>query len=323
MIPIVRSLLALAMTTPLLGLVSFTAAAYPDRPVRVIVGFAPGSSADVSARVVSEELSRILGQRFVVENRPGASSNTAALGVVKADADGYTLFVGSVANVINTSLRTSSVDLQKELRPIALLCALPSILVVHPSVKATTVKELMVLAKAETNKLNYGSAGPGTSPHLSAELFKTMAGVDLVHVPYTGTAQAAQDLIAGRLQLMFAPASTALPQIEAGNLRALAWSTAARGASLPELPTVAEAGLPGFETSLWFGLVAPAGTPDAIRDRLAEAVARAIKSDAVLKAFRAQGIEPLEGGPAAFAKYIDAETARWADVAVKAGLVRP
>jgi tripartite-type tricarboxylate transporter receptor subunit TctC len=147
--------------------------------------------------------------------------------------------------------------------------------------------------------------------------------VDLVHVPYTGTAQAAQDLIAGRLQLMFAPSSTALPQIEAGNLRALAWSTSRRGASLPDLPTVAEAGLPGFETSVWFGLLAPADTPDMVRDRLAGAVSRAVRSEAVLKAFRAQGIEPLEGGPAAFARYIAAETAKWADVAVKAGLVKP
>jgi tripartite-type tricarboxylate transporter receptor subunit TctC len=322
MMPIVRPLLA--ATTVLLGLISTAAAAdYPDRPVRVVVGFGPGSSADVSARVVSEALSAILGQRFFVENRPGASSNTAAVGVVKADADGYTLFLGSVANVINTSLKTASVDLQKDLKPIALMCALPNILVVHPSVKATSVKELIALAKADANKLNYGSAGPGTSPHLSAELFKTMAGVDLVHVPYTGTAQAAQDLIAGRLQLMFAPSSTALPQIEAGNLRALAWSTATRGASLPNLPTVAEAGLPGFETSLWFGLLAPADTPDAIRDRLAAAIGQAAKSEAVLKAFRAQGIEPLEGGPVAFTTYIAAETARWADVAVKAGLVKP
>jgi len=324
MISTVRSLLALALAMTLPGLASTAAAAdYPDRPVRVIVGFGPGSSADVSARVVSEELSRILGQRFVVENRPGASSNTAALGVAKADADGYTLFLGSVANVINTSLKTSSVDLQKDLKPVALLCALPNILVVHPSVKATSVKELIALAKADANKLNYGSAGPGTSPHLSAELFKTMASVDMVHVPYTGTAQAAQDLIAGRLQLMFAPASTALPQIDAGNLRALAWSTATRGASLPQLPTVAEAGLPGFETALWFGIVAPADTPDAIRDRLAEAIGQAVKSEAVLKAFRTQGIEPLDGGPAAFARYIAAETARWADVAAKAGLVKP
>jgi tripartite-type tricarboxylate transporter receptor subunit TctC len=298
------------------------AADYPDRPVRIVVGFSPGASADVAARLLAEELSRIVGQRFFVENRPGASSNTAAVSVTQAEADGYTLFLGSVANAINASLKPGSVDLRKDLKPIALLCALPSILVVHPSVKAGTVKELIALAKAEPGKLNYGSAGPGTAPHLSAELFKAMTGTDMVHVPYTGTAQAMQDLIAGRLHLMFSPSSTALPQIEAGKLRALAWTTATRGPSLPNLPTVAEAGLPGFSTSLWFALLAPAATPDAIRDRLAEAIGRAVKSEAVIRGFRAQGIEPLEGGPDALAGFIAEETTRWADVIAKAGLAK-
>jgi tripartite-type tricarboxylate transporter receptor subunit TctC len=315
--------LALSVAAAMLVPISFASADYPERPVRVVVGFSPGASSDVAARIVAEELSRSLGQRFFVENRPGASSNTAAASVAQADADGYTLFLGSVANAINVSLKPSSVDLRKDLKAIALLCALPSILVVHPSVKANTVKGLIALAKAEPGKLNYGSAGPGTAPHLSGELFKAMAGIDMVHVPYTGTAQAAQDLIAGRLHLMFSPASTALPHIEAGNLRALAWTTSSRGPSLPDLPTVAESGLPGFETSLWFGLLAPVATPDPVRDRLAEAVSRAVKSEAVIKSFRAQGIEPLDGGPSAFAKYIAEETARWADVVVKAGLAKP
>jgi tripartite-type tricarboxylate transporter receptor subunit TctC len=209
------------------------------------------------------------------------------------------------------------------LKPIALLCSLPNILVVHPSVKAATVQELIALAKAEPGKLNYGSAGAGTSLHLSAELFKSMAGINMVHVPYTGSPQATQDLIAGRLQVMFSPVSTALPQIEAGNLRPLAWSSITRGQSLPNLPTVAESGLPGFETSIWFGLLAPVGMPDVIRDQLAEAITRALKSELVVNSFRAQGIEPLEAGPIAFAKYIAAETAKWADVAIKAGLVKP
>jgi len=318
-----RAFLALSVATALFDRMPLALADYPERPVRIVVGFSPGASSDVAARIVGEELSRTLGQRFFVENKPGASSNTAAASAAQAEADGYTLFLGSVANAINSSLKPASIDLRKDLKPIALLCALPNILVVHPSVQATTVKELIALAKAEPGKLNYGSAGAGTSPHLSAELFKTMAGVNMVHVPYTGTAQAAQDLIAGRLHLMFSPASTALPQIEAGNLRPLAWTSFARGPSLPNLPTVAESGLPGFETSIWFGLLAPLATPDPIRDRLAEAVGRAVKSDAVMKGFRAQGIEPLEGGPAAFAKYIAEETAKWADVVVKAGLAKP
>jgi tripartite-type tricarboxylate transporter receptor subunit TctC len=319
-----RSILALCLAAAVLCPSRRALADYPDRPVRIVVGFGAGASSDVAARIVAEELTRTLGQRFIVENRPGASSNTAAAGVARAEADGYTLFLGSVANVINSSIKkSSSVDLLKELKPIALICALPNILVVHPAVKAATVQELVALAKAEPNKLNYGSAGPGTSPHLSGELFKAMAGIDIVHVPYGGTAQAAQDLVGGRLHLMFSPASTALPQIEAGNLRAIAWATAARGASLPNLPTVAEQGFPGFDTSVWFGLLAPLDTPDAIRDRLTEAVGQALRSEAVLKAFRGQGIEPLQGGPDAFAKHIAGETAKWTDVAIKAGLVKP
>ena len=318
-----REFIALACGAAMLGASPCAWADYPERPVRIVVGFGPGSAADVAARIVGEELSRTMGQRFFVENRPGAGSNTAAVSVAKGDADGYTLFLGSVANTISSSVKGSNVDLKSDLKPIALLCSLPNILVVHPSVKATTVQELIALAKAEPGKLNYGSAGAGTSLHLSAELFKSMAGINVVHVPYTGSPQAMQDLIAGRLHMMFSPASTALPQIEGGNLRPLAWSSSARGRSLPNLPTVAESGLPGFDTSIWFGLLAPVGTPDAIRDHLAEAIAQALRSEAVINAFRAQEIEPLRGGPAAFAKYIADETRKWADVAAKAGLVKP
>src|SRR5262249_58333415 len=173
-------------------------------------------------------------QRFFIENKPGAGSNTAAVGVAKGEADGYTLFLGSAANAISASVKASSVDLKNDLKPIALLCSLPNILVVHSSLKATTVKDLIALARAEPGKLNYGSAGAGTSLHLSMELFKNMAGIDIVHVPYTGSPQAMQDLIGGRLHMMFSPASTALPQIEAGYLRPLAWSSATRGRSLPD-----------------------------------------------------------------------------------------
>ena len=318
-----REFIALACGAAMLGASPYAWADYPERPVRIVVGFGPGSAADVAARIVGEELSRTMGQRFFVENRPGAGSNTAAVSVAKGDADGYTLFLGSVANAISSSVKGSNLDLKSDLKPIALLCSLPNILVVHPSVKATTVQELIALAKAEPGKLNYGSAGAGTSLHLSAELFKSMAGINVVHVPYTGSPQAMQDLIAGRLHMMFSPASTALPQIEGGNLSPLAWSSSARGRSLPNLPTVAESGLPGFDTSIWFGLLAPVGTPDAIRDHLAEAIAQALRSEAVINAFRAQEIEPLQGGPAAFAKYIADETGKWADVAAKAGLVKP
>jgi tripartite-type tricarboxylate transporter receptor subunit TctC len=293
---------------------------YPERPVRIVVGFGAGSAADVAARIVAEELSQTMRQRFFIENKPGAGSNTAAMGVAKGEADGYTVFLGSAANAISASVKGSSVDLKNDLKPIALICSLPNILVVHPSVKATTVHELIALARTEPGKLNYGSAGAGTSLHLSMELFKNMAGINIVHVPYTGSPQAMQDLIGGRLHLMFSPASTALPQIEAGYLRPLAWSSATRGRSFPDLPTVAQSGLPGFDTSIWFGLLAPVSTPDSIRDQLAEAITHALNSDGVIKALRAQEMEPLHGGPAPFAAHIANETAKWADVAAKAGL---
>jgi tripartite-type tricarboxylate transporter receptor subunit TctC len=296
---------------------------YPTRPIKLLVGFAAGSAADVTARVVGEEMGKTLGQPVVVEVRPGASSNIAADATVRADADGYTLFLGSVANVISRATKASgSIELGKSLKAVGLVCAVPNILIVNKAVKASTVKELIALAKAEPGKLNYGSPGPGTIPHLSGELFNVMAGVKMVHVPYKGTPQAAQDVLGGSLQLMFAPSSTALPLIEGKKVRALAWTITTRGPALPDLPTISEAGLPGFDTSIWFGINAPAAMPDAFADKLGAAVLAATKSASVVKAFRAQGIEPLVGGPADYARYIASESTKWAEVAAKAGLVK-
>lgn len=300
-----------------------TAQTFPDRPIKLLIGFAPGSSADVSARIVADAMTKSLGQPVVVEVRAGASSNIAADATVKAEPDGYTLFLGSVANIISRAMKTGgSIDMGKDLKAIGLICAVPNILVVNPAVKATSVKELIALAKAEPGKLNYGSPGPGTIPHLSGELFNVMADVKTVHVPYKGTSQAAQDLVGGTLQVMFAPSSTVLGLIEGKQLRALAWTIPTRGPALPDLPTMAEAALPGFDTSIWFGLNAPAALPNAIGDRLAAAVTGAVKSEAVAKAFRAQAIEPFAAGPADYAKYIATETTKWADVVVKAGLAK-
>ena len=305
------------------GITSAAAQSFPDRPIKLLIGFAAGSAADVSSRILADELGRQLGQPVVVESRPGATSNIAADAVVKSAPDGYTLFYGSSANIINRVMKVGgAVELDKDLTPIALMCAVPNILVVHPSVKATSVKDLIALAKAEPGKLNYGSAGLGSSPHLSAELFNVMAGVKMVHVPYKGTAQAAQDLVGGSLQVMFAPSSTVLGLIEGKQLRALAWTILRRGPSLPDLPTASESGLPGFDTSIWFGLTAPAGLPAAIRDRIAAGAEKAIKSDGVQKALRVQGIEPLDGGPDVFNKYIATETAKWSDVVAKAELLK-
>lgn len=306
-----------------LAATSAAAQSYPDRPVKLLIGFTAGSSADVTARIVAEEMGKSLGQPVVVEARPGASSNIAANAVVKADPDGYTLFLGSVANVLSFVMKASSaVDMTKDLKAIGLVSAVPNILVVNPTVKATSVKELIALAKAEPGKLNYGSPGPGTIPHLSGELFNVMAGVKMVHVPYKGTPQAAQDVVGGSLQVMFAPSSTVLQLIEGNKLRALAWTITKRGDALPNLPTVSEAGLPGFDTSIWFGINAPAATPNPVRDKLASAVSAALKSEAVGKAFGSQGIAAFPAGPDEYARYIASEARKWSDIVVKAGLVK-
>jgi tripartite-type tricarboxylate transporter receptor subunit TctC len=320
-----RTIIGTAMlaAAALLGVDVASAQTYPTRPIKLLIGFAPGSAADVTARITAEEMGKSLGQPVVVEARPGASSNIAAEATVKADADGYTLFLGSVANVISRAMKSSgSIDMGKSLKAVGLVCAVPNILIVNTGVKANSVKELIALAKAEPGKLNYGSPGPGTIPHLSGELFNVMAGVKMVHVAYKGTPQAAQDVLGGSLQLMFAPSSTALPLIEGKKVRALGWTIPTRGPAMPDLPTISEAGLPGFDTSIWFGINAPAATPAAVVDKLGAAVVAATKSEAVAKAFRVQGIEPLVAGPAEYASYIETETVKWADVAVKAGLAK-
>ncbi len=299
------------------------AQSFPDRPIKLLIGFTAGSSADVTARIVAEEMGKSLGKPVVVEARPGASSNIAANAVVKADPDGYTLFLGSVANVLSFVMKASSaIDMGKDLKAVGLVSAVPNILVVNPTLKASSVKELIALAKAEPGKLNFSSPGPGTIPHLSGELFNVMAGVKMVHVPYKGTPQAAQDVIGGSLQVMFAPSSTVLQLIEGKKLRALAWSITKRGEALPNLPTVSEAGLPGFDTSIWFGINAPAATPDAVRDKLASALTTALKSQAVAKSFATQGIAAFPAGPSEYASYIGSEAKKWSAIVVKAGLVK-
>jgi tripartite-type tricarboxylate transporter receptor subunit TctC len=318
----VRTVAALAaLLCGLLPLVAQAQGDYPSRPVRVLVGFGPGSSADLSARILAQRLSQTLGQQFVVENRAGAGSNIATEAVARAAKDGYTLFVGTVANTINVSLApNTSFDFQKDLAPIALVSTLPNVLVVHPSTGARTVPELVALAKAKPGELSFASSGVGTSPHLSGELFNVMAGVKLVHVPYQGSAQAVTDLLAGRTAAMFSPASTVLQHVKEGKLTALASTQLKRAGSAPELPTMDEAGLKGFDTGVWFGLMAPAGTPNEIVDKLAQAVNEALKNDEVLARLHQQGIDPLGGTPDEFTRYIGSEVKKWADVASAAGL---
>jgi tripartite-type tricarboxylate transporter receptor subunit TctC len=294
---------------------------YPARPIRVVVGFSAGSGADISARVVGQRMGQILGQQIVVENKTGAGSSLAAEQVARAPKDGYTLLMATIANVINAVVNPNlSFDFRRDFAPVVRLTTTPNILVVHPSVGVKSVKELIDLAKAKPDQLSFASSGVATGTHLAAELFKVMTGVKMVHVPYAGSPQAVTDLLAGRVQVFFSPASTVLQHVREGKLVALASTEARRAAMAPDLPTMAEAGLPGFETGLWFGLVAPVGTPKEIIDKLARAGNEALKADEVGKALAPQGIDLVGGSPEEFARYLDGEMKRWATVAEAAGL---
>ncbi len=295
--------------------------AYPQRPVRLVVGFPAGSSTDVAARAVSQRVSDALGQSFVVDNRPGASSNIAAKAVAAAPADGYTLFVGTVANTINVTLQpATSVDLLKDFLPVAMIGSVPNLLVVHPSLNVDSVEQLVRAAKAQPGKIAYASSGNGTSPHLSGELFCMMAGIRMLHVPYKGSSPAVTDLLAGQVGAMFSPASTVLPHIRAGKLKALASTGARRTGTAPDLPTIAELGLAGFETSVWFGVMAPAGTPADVVEKLRAATFTALQAPDLQSQFSGQGIDVVRAGPQEFVALVRAETDKWAKVIQTAGV---
>jgi tripartite-type tricarboxylate transporter receptor subunit TctC len=300
------------------------AQAYPTRPVRIIIGFAAGASGDIAARVLAQALGRSLGQQFIVENRSGAGSNIATNFVAHAPNDGYTLLQGTVANTINPAITPNlGFDFAKDFAPIALFATLPNILVVHPSLGVRTVKEFIKLAREKPGQLSYGSAGVGGTSHFTGELFNVMAGTTLVHVPYPGTAQAATDLLGGRVQVMFSPASTVLQFVAEGKLVALASSALQRASVAPDLPTISEAGLTGFDTSGWFGLLAPAGTARDIIERLAAASNEAAKSPSDVAATLArQGFDMAGGSPEEFAAFIRDDLAKWERVAGAAGLKR-
>ena len=288
---------------------------YPTRPIRLIVGFAAGSSADVAARIVSRKFGDLLGQTVIVENRPGASSMIAIEYVARATKDGYTLLIATIAATINTTLMPDKgPNFEKDLAPITLVGSLPNILVVNPKLDVKDVKELIALAKQKPDELLYGASGLGSGPHLATELFKQMAGIKMTGVLYPGSAQTITDLIAGRIQVMFSPASTALGLIKDGRVKALATSQAKRASVAPDLPTISEAALPGYDTGVWFGILGPAGTPTPIIDKVSKATNDALKDPETLKALRAQGLDALGGSPDDFARFIKSETERWARV---------
>ena len=285
---------------------------YPVKPIRLLVGFPSGSSADVAARIISKKTSEILGQAIVIDNKPGASSNIATEAVVRSLPDGYTLLLGTVANTINSGMgKNLPFNFSNDLAPVVLLTNLPNILVVHPSIGVSSVQGLIELAQKKPGQLNYASSGNGTSPHLSGELFNQIANVKLGHIPYKGSSQAITDVLSGLVPIMFSPASTALPYINSGALRALAVSTSKRSSVAPKLPTLSEAGLNNYDTSVWFGVLAPISTPREIQDKLNVSFNQALQSADVKAQLITQGMDTMGGSKEEMGKYISQETEKW------------
>jgi tripartite-type tricarboxylate transporter receptor subunit TctC len=294
---------------------------YPAKPVRLVVPFPAGGTTDILARAVAQTLSEAWGQQVIVDNRPGAGGNIGSDLVAKSKPDGYTLLMGTVGtHAINPSLyKNMPYDHVKDFAPVILVAGVPNVLVVNLSLPVHSVPELIAYAKANPGKLNFASSGNGTSIHLSGELFKAMTGVEMTHVPYKGSAPALTDLIGGQVQLMFDNLPSSLPFIKAGKLRALAVTSGARAAALPDLPTLAESGLPGFEASSWFGVLAPAGTPRDIVAKLNGAIAGWLASPEAKEKLLAQGAIAAGGAPDDFARHIGAETSKWAKVVKASG----
>ncbi len=318
-----RKFLHLAAATAALPPLSRFAAAedvYPSRPVHVIVGFTPGAAADVVGRVLSGAATPILGQQLVVENKPGAGSSIAAEYVAHSAKDGYTVFLATLSIITNQIINpNAALDLIRDFEPVALLEDAAIILVINPASDIHSVSELIALCKAKPDQA-LDSNVIGSMPHFASELFAQRAGIKLTQVPYQGSPQAVADVIAGRTLMTFSPASTVVGQIAAGKLRALATTTSKRAGALPDVPTMAEAGLPDFDTSLWFGLLAPAGTPRPIIDKLAAATRQAMHTPAATEALRPQGDDPLDAGPDEFAAFMRSEITRWTEVAHTAGM---
>jgi tripartite-type tricarboxylate transporter receptor subunit TctC len=293
---------------------------YPTRPVRIVAGFAAGGGVDITARLIGQWLAERLGQSFVIENRVGAGGNIGTEAVVGAAPDGYTLLLATVPNAVNASLYDRlNFNFIRDIAPVAGIIRVPLVLLLHPSVPATTVPEFIGYAKANPNKVNMASAGNGSAPHIAGELFRMMAGVDLVHVPYRGQGPALTDLLGGQVQILFAAAPGTSDHIRTGKLRALAVTSASRAAMLPELPTVGDF-VPGYEASQWYGIAAPANTPAEIVDKLNREINAAIADPAMKARFAAIGGEPLPGSPGEFGQLIAAETGKWGKVVRAAGI---
>src|SRR5689334_14522717 len=299
------------------AIVALTAQAqsWPQKPVKIIVPFAAGGPADIYARFVGDKLSAALGQPFVIEDRPGGGALPGTDAVAKSAPDGYTLLMMSNTHTVNESLfKSKPYDLMRDLVPVAPVNSSDLVMVVHPSVPANTLAEFIALAKSKPGGLNYASSGPGTPYHMAGELFKHMAGVDIVHVPYKGSAGARTDILGGQVQMMFDAITTMAPNVRAGKLKALGTSGKVRSTVLPEVPTVSEAGVPGYEAVIWLGIMAPAGTPKPIIDRLNAEITRATNSAEVKDAWVKQGATPMSMTPDEFGKFLREDIDKWARI---------
>src|SRR6267378_477307 len=296
---------------------------YPNKPVRMVVGFPPGGGTDVVARILAPRMSELLGQSIVIDNRPGATGTVAAGQVAKSAPDGYTIMMGHVSvNAIAPNLFANlPYDVERDFAPIALAAAVPHLVVVHPSVPVTTLKELVAYLRAQPGKLTFPSAGNGSMPHLAGEVFQALAGVKMVHVPYKGTGQSMQDLLGGQHLVAFDTMPASAPHVRSGKLRALAVSTAGRVPSLPDVPTAEEAGVPGYVVITWYGVFAPAGTPAAIVSRLHSEMVEAMQTPEVRARLEAIGADgTLSRSPEEFAALVRADAARYAKIVKDIGL---
>jgi tripartite-type tricarboxylate transporter receptor subunit TctC len=296
-------------------------AQYPAKPIRIIVPFPAGGSADIMARVVGQKMTETWGQQMVIDNRPGAGGNIAAEVAAKSAPDGYTLFLCTVGThaIHQTLYDKLPFDPMKDFSAVAYIAGVPNVVVVHPSIPVKSVKELIAFIKTRPGQINFGSPGAGSSVHMSGEMLKVMAGLDMTHIPYKGNPQAVTDLVAGQIQLMITNMPPVVPYIQSGRLRALAVTTKTRSLALPDLPTMEEAGLPGYESSAWFGLVSPAAVPRDIVNKLNAEVVRIVGLEDVKRSLASQGADPLVMTPDEFGAFMRAETAKWAKIIKASG----
>jgi tripartite-type tricarboxylate transporter receptor subunit TctC len=295
---------------------------YPTKPIRFIVGFAPGGATDIIARALAQKLSDVFGQQVVVDNRAGGGGTIAASMTAKAPPDGYTMLMGTISTLATnvSTYKNLPYDPLRDFAPVTLAAATPYLVTVTGNLPAATLKEFIALAKTKPGGLNYGTSGAGGGAHLSVELFRSMAGIDLVHIPYKGAALALTEVIAGQIQMSFSQPLIVLPHLKTGRVRALAITSAKRSTALPEFPTIAESGVPGYESSSWQGIVVPTGTPPAIVTRLHAELVKGLRAKDIGERLAAEGTDPVGSSPAEFGVYIQREIAKWAKVVKDAGI---